>query len=352
MNAKILYIGVLLLIVVVGIFVYFEFLGHHTVTPTHTQVPLNETFSGPLTIYVADAYTQEASFLLNASGIPGVVKGGGSYSLAREISQGVPVSVFMPVASSAAQENFLGEQYPGWVIAFVEDQLVIAYSNATLKNPTAMNIVTLFSQALKTNSSKLYYYAFSNLTSGKVKIGISDPASDPAGGRALVAFEIAGYLYANHSTNYFINNMIKNQANVTASNAAELVSPLESGDIQFLFIYKSAAIAKGLNYITLPAWINQGDQQYSSFYSQFYYTVGVNKIYGAPIYLYVTIPKYPLDYEEALNFTVFVIEHASLLSKFGLTPLSHPILFVYNSSEVPGEINNLVQEGVLTEQPA
>ena len=299
----------------------------------------------PLIVYSADAYTKEVSELLslfhNQTGVPvAPVHGGGSLALAREISQGVPVSVFVSVALIAYSQSYLGSRYSGWAIAFVADQMVLAYSNST--NPVVSTVVKDFKTAESTNSSKYYYYAFNNLTSGKLKIGISNPNDDPAGFRGWLVLEMAGFLYAN-DTQYFVKRTLENRANVTASNAAQLVSPLLYGDIQFLFIYRSAAIAKHLNYIELPRHINLGDPSLSSFYSQFTYNLSTGVVHGSPVYLFLSVPSNAVDSAQAYNFVKFVIEHSSILQSYGLTPLKPAILF--NDTHIPQQLASLLSTG-------
>lgn len=348
---------VVLVIIVVGVLAYVEIgMPKHVTTPTTNTSTTSTTTTStktPLYIWVADAYTAEAQFLgssfQNATGITvPTPKGGGSFGLAREIASEGPnaqVSVFLPVALSAASPSYLGNYSSGWAIAFVADQLTIAYTNTSINNPYAQQALNYAKEAEAGNTSAWYDF-FQVLSSGKVKVGISDPNTDPAGFRAWITLELAGYEYANN-TFLFYNEMLSNKGNVTASNAAELVSPLEAGQINFLFIYKSAAIAKGLEYIQLPNQINQGDPSYSSLYSKFEYNLSTGPVHGSPIYLFITVPKNANNQEEALQFVTYVIENSQSLSKFGLLPLSPAILF--NSTAVPPQIASLLSQGKLVE---
>jgi len=301
--------------------------------------------SQPLIVYCADAYTIEINELLslfhNKTGIPvAPVHGGGSLALAREIAGGVPVSTFVSVALEAYTQPYLKSRYSGWAISFVTDEMSIAYSNATLLNPIAKQIIDLFEKARNTNSTYDYFLAFSNLTSGIIKVGIANPNDDPAGFRGWLVLKMAGYLYAN-STDFFVNRIVKNNGNVTGSHAAELVSPLVYGQIQFLFIYRSAAIAKKLYYIPLPPQINLGSQKYSQFYSKFKIDLAKGPIYGSPIYLSISVPKDATNIDATYKFVEFVIENNVLLTKYGLNPLIPSLLF--NNTNVSEEIMNLIK---------
>jgi len=308
--------------------------------------------SGELITYTADAYVQEADYLLNgyhnASGVSvEPPKGGGSYTDAREISQNDPANVFISVALNSYDKSYLGERSSGWAIAFASDSLVIAYSSATTNNISAESILNQFAQANSTNYSTIYNDAFENLTSGKVKVGISDPNSDPAGLRAWISLEIAGDLYHGENKNYFVDMMTTNHGNVSASSAADLVSPLETGNIQFLYIYRSAAIAKGLSFIQLPPELNLGCESLADFYLGFNYILTTGVVNGSPIFLYISALANNTNTESANGFVTYVIGNNSNLSEFGLVPLKTSLLFT--NVPVPSWLEPLISSKKLIE---
>jgi molybdate/tungstate transport system substrate-binding protein len=305
----------------------------------------------PLVVYVADAYTSEAQLLAsgfhNTTGKPTpIVTGGGSFTLAQEIGMGQKVDVFVPVAISAVTQSYLHSYSPGWAVAFAADQMVIAYTNSsTTNNDYAKQVLANYSAAEShPNTSRYWYNFFKALSSGRLKLGISNPNSDPAGFRAWIVLEAAGYLYANNS-NMFVDSILSNHANYTASNAAQLVAPLTAGQINFLFIYRSSAIAKHLYYLELPPQINLGDPSYAAFYSKFNYTLATGVVEGSPIYLYITVPLTSPQPALAEQFVVYVVQNAGLLVKYGLTPLEPA--YLYNSTTPPTQIAQLMSGGYL-----
>ena len=304
--------------------------------------------ASPLIVYSADAYVQESNYYLNsyhnATASPVVnAKGGGSYTAAREIGQGDPANVFISVALESYNQSYLGSRYSGWAVAFASDQLVLAYSNVT-DTGAVDSVVSGLTDALSQNSTSGFHNAFSNLTSGKVKVGISDPASDPAGLRGWIALEIAGNLYANGNQTYFTSALVNNNGLSNSSSAAQLVSPLVTGQIQFLFIYKSAAISKGLHYVSLPSRMNFGDPALAPYYSSYSYNTSSGLGHGSAIMLYVTsLANNSLMANESLGFAAYVIAHSSEMSSFGLQPLPEPVL--YSNNPVPQEIQQMVTSG-------
>lgn len=326
--------AILVVIIMVGIAGYAGF-----------QYFNGKTYNSALLVYSADAYVQESNHFLNEfhnqTGNPVVsAKGAGSFTAAHEIGQGDPANVFISVSLQSYNRSYLGDRYSGWAIAFASDQLVLAYSNAT-RTQDVNNIVSGLQSARSSNSTTGFKSAFSNLTSGKVSVGISDPSSDPAGLRGWISLEIAGSLYAKGNQSYFTSRMQHNGGLSNSSSAALLVSPLVTGQIQFLFIYKSAAISKGLNYVSLPSRINFGNPALSSYYSGFSYNTATGPAKGSAIMLYISaLSNNTIMTDESYAFTSFVMNHTLDMSTFGLLPLSTPVLF--NNTEPPFEIQNLV----------
>lgn len=308
---------------------------------------LTRPAGGSLIIYSADAYVSEVSYLSqgfsNQSGIQtSPPKGGGTFSLAQQIAGGNPVSVFVSVSRSAVTSSYLKGEAPGWAVAFASDQMALAYSNASASNPKAQELIRAYEAAASSNSSSEWFDFYSNLTSGSVKVGMSNPAADPAGLRGWLVLEAAGTVYAQNKS-YFASRMLQNLGNTTGASAADLVAPLESGEIQFLFIYRSAAVSHGLEYLELPSSVNFGDAGYASFYSQFTYSTSKGVESGSPILLFVTVPADATNPSGSLSFVSYIVQHRSEMERFGLTPLSPAVL--YNDTSVPSQISKLVSQG-------
>lgn len=292
-----------------------------------------------LSVFAADAYVPEVASLLsgfhNYTGISvAPVQGGGSFADARQIALGSPASVFISVSLESYQKSFLGNYSSGWAMAFATDQMVLAYSNATLTNPYAESIIKQFNDGVPTNNTSLISSAFTNLTSGNVKLGISNPLSDPAGVRGWLAMEMAGYLYHSGNASYFSNRLESNHANYSSSNAAALVSPLTQGQIQFLFIYKSSAITHKLDYVQLPDSVNQGNASMANFYGEFTYSAGSTSISGSPIMLFISILKNGTAHSYSVRLISFLLNNTGVFSKSGLTLLT-PMLLYGTVTDVP-----------------
>ena len=310
----------------------------------------NSSNSG-LILYSADAYVNESTLLENAfSSSTGIQmappKSAGSLALAQQIAQGNPVNVFLSVSKTAVQNTTLKTAFGGWAIAFATDQMGIAYSNPTKQNSPAMATIDAFNTAMSTNTTAAWYNFYNNLTSGQVKIGISNPNTDPAGYRAWIVLEAAGRIYANN-TNYFVHRLISNGGNFTGASAADLIAPMQAGQLQFLFTYKSDIVSEHLNLFQLPSGVNLGSGAYNSFYSQFNYTItsGVQK--GGAITLWITVPSTSNDKSGSLQFVVFVVRnYVALLKPFGLVNIQPPK--VYNDTALPSALGQMVANDTLS----
>ena len=258
----------------------------------------------PLLIFSADSYVGESSalesgFANSTGGTYASPIAGGSFSLAQQIAAGSPVDVFFSVSKEALTSRYLQARAPGWAISIAADQMVIAYSGTP--QGAAATVVSEFTKAAETNSTSDYDAAFSSLVSGDVKVGIANPAGDPAGLRGWLVLEMAGYLYGG-GTQRYIDSISSTKGNLTGVHASALIAPLQGGQIQFLFLYKSAAVSHDLNYISLPRHVNLGDPTLGAFYGMFSYQLPAGPTPGSPILLFVTVPKNATRQDYALSF--------------------------------------------------
>jgi len=349
------------LIIIVGVFAFLYATASgttSTVTSTLTSVSTSITSvtSSPLVSYSADAYATEIASVLSGfsktTGIPTApVISGGSNADASSIKAGAPDDVFVSSALSATAPSHLGNLSANWAIGFATDQVVVAYSNATLSNSAASSIISLGETAQKSNATSDWNSFYSALTSGSVKVGISNPVADPGGLRGWLVLEAAGYLYSGGNQSAYTSPLLKSQSNVTGISSAALVAPLQSGQIQFLFIYRSAAISDGIGYIALDDHVNLSDASLASYYSQFSYTDSAGKTPGAPIVLVVTVPLSSVNTAEALEFVQYIVKNMESLSAYGLVIPRTALLYnsLSGTSALPQPIQALLAQGLLVQ---
>lgn len=300
--------------------------------------------ASPLISFSADAYAAETTSLLESfsqsTGVPvAPVSSGGSFADANQIAAGAPDDVFVSVSIAATGAGYLEDRSPGWAVGFASDQMVVAYSNGT----AGAAVAALGQKAAKSNATSEWSAFFDALTSGSVKVGVADPAADPAGLRGWLVLEAAGYLYSDGNQSAYSSALLASGSNVTGTHAAALVPALEAGRVQFLFIYRSAAVADGLPYIPLASRVNFGSPSLAGYYAQFSYADSAGVQRGSPIVLCVTVPLGSADMANALRFVGFVVDNSGTLSGDGLQPLTPARL--YNDTEPPSAIAQLVAQG-------
>ncbi len=321
-----------------------------SITASSTMMSSSTSTEGPLISWSADAYAPEVTSLLNGFGsTTGVqvapLKSGGSTADASSIEAGAPDDVFVSSSLAATSSAYLGNLTAGWTIGFATDQMVVAYSNSTTQTAATNNIISLGNTAEKSNATSDWNSFYTALVSGTVKVGISDPSQDPGGLRGWLALELAGSLYSGGNSSAYTSILLSDHDNVTAASAADLVAPLQAGDIQFLFTYKSAAVSSDLPYITLDPHVNLGTASLAPLYAKFSYTDSAGTTKGAAIVISVTIPKSAVNTAEALEFVQYVVQNAKSLSTFGVVPLSPCV--IYESASPPAAIQQLVTQGVV-----
>jgi molybdate/tungstate transport system substrate-binding protein len=310
------------------------------------------TPSSPLITFNADSYSAEVQALLegfrDSSGIPvAPTHSAGSNALASQIASGSKDDVFVSAALSAAAPDHLKAFSSGWAIGFASDQMVVAYSNATTPTPAAAQVISEYQRAAESNSTSDWSAAFTSLTSGEVKVGIADPNADPAGLRGWLVLEGAGALYGNGNESAYATPLLKTGGNVTGSAAANMVAPLEAGQMQFLFLYKSLAIAQHLGYIQLDHRINLGDPRLAEGYALLTYKLATGTVAGGPIVLCVTIPSNAPDPAEARQFVQYLVKSsAAVLPSYGLQVFAPQLL--YNDSAPPEFVSQMLSQGLLS----
>lgn len=86
-----------------------------------------------------------------------------------------------------------------------------------------------------------------------------------------------------------------------------LIAALESGQIDYLAIYRSDARQHHFKYLDLPPQINLSDARYSHFYSEAAVKTANGTVTGVPIVYAVTIPDNAAHPEWALRYVQFLL---------------------------------------------
>ena len=164
----------------------------------------------------------------------------------------------------------------------------------------------------------------------EVQYGHSDPNSDPCGYRTLLCWKLAESFYQRTDLYLDLSNHMPRK-NIR-SKEVDLLALLESGELDYIFIYRSVARQHGFPYITLPAQINLARADLAERYAGVSIEITgkepgqtITKR-GAPMVYGLTIPRTAKRRDLAVKFISFVLgpEGQRIMARHGQPQLQPP----------------------------
>ena len=185
--------------------------------------------------------------------------------------------------------------YADWNIRFAANQMALCYTD---KSRHASEI-----------SAENWYEV---LQKKDVVWGHSDPNLDPCGYRSLMVLQLAEKHYGIPGLN---DKLLANrpQENVRPK-SVELISLLQSANMDYAWEYLSVAVQHGLRYVELPEEINLGNYQLDPFYSQAVVKVTGKKpgefmdMKGQSVTYGITLIKDAPNREAAIAFLEYMLD--------------------------------------------
>lgn len=104
-----------------------------------------------------------------------------------------------------------------------------------------------------------------------VYTGRSDPDADPCGYRTILTLDLAVKYYTDKGyddLDSLTKNILSASERFIRPKEVDLLALLETGSVDYIFLYKSVAIQHNLRYLTLPSAINMSDPQKNNFYKE------------------------------------------------------------------------------------
>jgi molybdate/tungstate transport system substrate-binding protein len=213
--------------------------------------------------------------------------------------------------------------HAAWYVGFVSNQITFAY---TSRSKGA-------SQLTPANWYKV-------LAEPGVHIGRSNPAADPSGYQVLQMLQLAQGYYHDPGLSAAV---LKNSPDSSvAETETSLLAALQSGQIDYLAIYRSNALEEHLSYIALPAQINLSDSSMAAQYAKASVNAGSLGVKKAkPIIYGLTIPSNAPDPALAQKFISFVLgpQGQAIMSSKGFVVLSPALA----SGTVPASLQALTK---------
>lgn len=173
----------------------------------------------------------------------------GSQKAARKIIDvGKPCDI-MASADYQVIDKLLIPDFADWNVRFATNQLVLCYTD---KSRYSNDI----------NADNWYQV----LQRKGVSWGHADPNLDPCGYRSLMVLQLAERYYKQPG---LYNKMIASRPKENIRpKSVELISLLQTGNMDYAWEYISVAVQHGLKYIALPDEINLGNYTYDDLYAR------------------------------------------------------------------------------------
>jgi len=222
-----------------------------------------------------------------------IIEAAGSRICARKITDLQRSCDIMASADYTVIDNLLIPEHADWNIKFASNEMAIAFGE---KSNRANNID-------KENW-------FEILLQKDVAFGRSDPNSDPCGYRALLVTILAETFYNRPG---LANVITAKDQQYIRPKEVDLLALLETGTIDYIFIYRSVAVQHNLKYLVLPDEINLKKADLSDFYKSASVSLTgkqpgtfITKT-GEPIIYGITIPKNAPNRKLAMAFLTFLL---------------------------------------------
>lgn len=185
-------------------------------------------------------------------------------------------------------------EHADWALPFATNELCIAYR----KN----------AQFLDDINSAESWTGF--MASKFVRVGRSDPNSDPCGYYTVQMLQLADTYYGTDSS----DTTLANSEPFVRPKSSDLIALLETQVIDYAFIYRSVAEQHGLDYISLPPEINLGDPKHAESYATVSAAVSGKTpgqtvtLAGKPIIYGLTITKNSIHPKPAVIFVSYLMD--------------------------------------------
>ena len=218
---------------------------------------------------------------------------GGSVKMVKQVSELHQQADIVATADFSVIPKYLfnapdGKRYTDWYVGFATNAVTFVY---TPKSKYAGEI-----------SAKNWYQL---LAKPGVEIGRSNPDTDPSGYQTVQMLHLAeGYYRAPGLADAILANAPKTNMRDTET---ALIAALQSGQIDYLAIYRSDARQHHFQYLDLPSQIDLADARYSADYAKASVTTANGTLTGKPIVYAVTIPDNAPNREWALKYVEFLL---------------------------------------------
>lgn len=265
-----------------------------------------------------------------ASGIALESESGHSVALATAIKEGRTGGDVYLSADVEVNRTLLGPTNGDWIrwfVIFARNAVVLAYSPHS-------RFLADFEQVR--NGAIPWYQA---LLQPGVKLSRNDPNFDPMGYYTLLVCALAQQHYSIPDLKQRLLGSDTNPQQVNQPNLAQL----ESGEIDAMFLYLSAAVERTLPYLPLPDEINLSNPAMATTYAGVHFTTDRgHTFHGKPISFSAAVLKNARNSDAALNFVEYLLSPTGQQFVQAAHFLPGLALVGGDAASVPGRLRPLI----------
>ncbi|HSN50334.1 MAG TPA: tungstate ABC transporter substrate-binding protein WtpA [Bacteroidales bacterium] len=260
--------------------------------------PVSSNLSGDLIIFHAGSLSVPVKEVVSAfnkiyPNVKVLTESAGSLASARKITDLNRPCDIMISADYAVIDKLLIPKYTDWNIKFASNELSIVYSDK--------------SRMSERINAKNWYKL---LQEKDVAFGRADPNADPCGYRSVLMLQLAEKYY---KVPGLAGKILAKDQNYIRPKEVDLLALLESGNIDYLFLYRSVAIQHNLKYIILPDEINLKSMKFADNYATASTSISGSEpgkkdvVKGEPMIYGFTILKNAPNMAAAIAFAQFLL---------------------------------------------
>ncbi|MFX0067213.1 MAG: tungstate ABC transporter substrate-binding protein WtpA [Candidatus Hermodarchaeota archaeon] len=286
-----------------GALYYFNYYGN--------VIQFNVFHAGSLTVPLDGSDTFEGiedAFEAKHPGVDVVCQGAGSRTAIRWVTEAGKIADVVASADYTVIQTLMidaSPQWTTWYIIFASNSMSLMYGD-TSKYVDEIN---------ETNWYEI-------LQRNDVKFGVADPDQDPCGYRTRLVWKLADVYFNTDGEIY--ENLTSSSNLVQRPKEVDLLALLESGEIDYVWIYSSVAVQHDHDYMELPKSLDLSSPDYKDYYSQVNLTLSDETVkIGEPILYAVSIPNNSPHPDLAVEFIELILstEGRTIFTNAGQSPV-------------------------------
>ncbi len=233
-------------------------------------------------------------FMMDHPDVTVLLEAAGSRSCARKISELGRECDVMASADFTVIDNLLKPEHASWIIKIAGNEMAI-----------------VFSESVKRHGEIDAENWFEVLLDPEVAFGRSDPDADPCGYRAVLTMKLAEKHYGSIG---LAGRLLEKDNRFIRPKETDLLALLETGTIDYIFLYRSVAYQHGLSFLILPDEINLKNPEFTDMYASVSVEISGKKPgekiikRGTPLVYGITVPSNSPSPQLARKFVDFILD--------------------------------------------